>query len=132
MGSIQPLLPTIKTSALSTADAVFLVECCLDGTYNHAARGPYATEWQEIVQPGNVFVYEDSCSGIQQWNDYLNWTIVEQGTGLTIEESPTLPVAFGADHTLPQVKKLSIQVVLHGILHRIVHYQSHLGAGERS
>lgn len=123
MGTIQPLSPTVRSIIVSTSDAVQLVKACLDGTYNHVPRGPYKSEWQEVVQPGNVFVYEESASGVEQWNDNLTWSIVETGPDLTIEEGPKL-VAGLHNISAPQVIRLSMRVVFHGITHHIVSYQA--------
>ncbi|KAF8472516.1 gluconate transport inducer 1/Pac2, partial [Kalaharituber pfeilii] len=66
--------PTMKCQIISTKDALILVQRCLQGLLQPITRRPHDRERTELVQPGNVFVYTESESGIKRWTDGVNWS----------------------------------------------------------
>jgi hypothetical protein len=61
------------------------------GRKNHAARPPYRSEWPHLIQGGNVFVYEEGCSGIVNWDEhlYLYWTKTLTVGSMRVDYRPT-------------------------------------------
>ncbi|KAF3770304.1 hypothetical protein M406DRAFT_248636, partial [Cryphonectria parasitica EP155] len=68
------LTPTWRGMVMSTIDALKVVEACLTGTLMHTARRPHDREREHLIRSGNVFVYEESSSGIKRWTDGQNWS----------------------------------------------------------
>ncbi|RGP61503.1 gti1 pac2 family [Fusarium longipes] len=69
-----PLQPTYTGFIESTYDALIIFEACLNGDLHHVARRPHDRERQELIKSGNVFIYEESCSGIKRWTDGVSWS----------------------------------------------------------
>nr|CEG02703.1 unnamed protein product [Fusarium pseudograminearum CS3487] len=40
----------------------------------HTSRRPHDRERPTLITSGNVFVYEEGCSGIKRWTDGVNWS----------------------------------------------------------
>lgn len=59
---------------MTTLDALTVVEACLSGVLMHTARRPHDREREHLIRSGNVFVYEESSSGIKRWTDGQNWS----------------------------------------------------------
>lgn len=59
---------------MSTIDALKIIEACLTGVLMHTARRPHDREREHLIRSGNVFVYEESSSGIKRWTDGQNWS----------------------------------------------------------
>lgn len=58
----------------TTFDALILLEACLLGTLTHIPRRPHDRERDNIIQSGNVFIYEENASGIKRWTDGITWS----------------------------------------------------------
>ncbi|SPN98315.1 uncharacterized protein DNG_01366 [Cephalotrichum gorgonifer] len=69
-----PLQPTYVGFLNSTVDALVLIEACLRGHLNHVPRRPQDRERPELIKSGNIFIYEESASGIKRWTDGVNWS----------------------------------------------------------
>ncbi len=74
MASASPLSPTFYGHIASTQDALLLFEACLSGALNHVARRPHDRERANLIQSGNVFIYEEHSSGIKRWTDGVPWS----------------------------------------------------------
>jgi Gti1/Pac2 family transcription factor len=74
MSSSTPLTPTYYGHISSTLDSLILFESCLNGTMNHVPRRPHDRERSDLIQSGNVFIYEEHSSGIKRWTDGINWS----------------------------------------------------------
>lgn len=72
--AINPLLPTYQGYVNSTFDALLLFEACLTGRLTHVPRRPHDRERQDLIQSGNVFIYEEHASGIKRWTDGISWS----------------------------------------------------------
>lgn len=68
------LTPTWRGMVMSTIDALKIIEACLTGVLLHTARRPHDREREHLIRSGNVFVYEESSSGIKRWTDGQNWS----------------------------------------------------------
>ncbi|KAF2965774.1 hypothetical protein GQX73_g7802 [Xylaria multiplex] len=68
------LYPTFQGFISSTMDALILFEACLSGPLAHVSRRPHDRERQELIQSGNVFIYEEHSSGIKRWTDGIPWS----------------------------------------------------------
>lgn len=68
------LTPTWRGMVMSTIDALKIIEACLTGVLMHTARRPHDREREHLIRSGNVFVYEESSSGIKRWTDGQNWS----------------------------------------------------------
>lgn len=68
------LTPTWRGMVMTTIDALKIIEACLSGVLMHTARRPHDREREHLIRSGNVFVYEESSSGIKRWTDGQNWS----------------------------------------------------------
>lgn len=68
------LAPSWRGIVMTTYDALRVIEACLSGQLLHTARRPHDRERDSLIQSGNVFVYEESSSGIKRWTDGQNWS----------------------------------------------------------
>ncbi|KAB5549416.1 Gti1/Pac2 family-domain-containing protein [Coniochaeta sp. 2T2.1] len=68
------LRPTYHGFIRTTSDVFLLLGMCLNGRLCHVPRRPYPRERPHTIQSGNVFIYEEDISGIQQWTDGINWS----------------------------------------------------------
>ncbi|KAB5511360.1 Gti1/Pac2 family-domain-containing protein [Coniochaeta sp. 2T2.1] len=68
------LQPTYHGFIRTTSDVFLLLGMCLNGRLCHVPRRPYPRERPHTIQSGNVFIYEEDISGIQQWTDGINWS----------------------------------------------------------
>lgn len=55
-------------------DALVLFEACLTGKLAHVPRRPHDRERADLIQSGNVFIYEEHASGIKRWTDGVPWS----------------------------------------------------------
>ncbi|KUI64994.1 Global transcription regulator sge1 [Cytospora mali] len=69
-----PLSPTWYGIVMTTTDALRLFEACLMGQLLHTARRPHDRERDSLIQSGNVFIFEESSSGIKRWTDGQHWS----------------------------------------------------------
>ncbi|KAI1489902.1 Gti1/Pac2 family-domain-containing protein [Biscogniauxia mediterranea] len=69
-----PLHPTFHGYISSTMDALVLFEACLTGHLSHVPRRPHDRERSNLIQSGNVFIYEEHSSGIKRWTDGVPWS----------------------------------------------------------
>ncbi|KAJ4322078.1 Global transcription regulator sge1 [Fusarium piperis] len=67
----DPLTPTFQGYVDTTLDALILFEACLSGTLSHATRRPNGGD---LIQSGDVFIYNDKSSGIKRWTDGKFWS----------------------------------------------------------
>lgn len=74
--SSQParLEPTFRGYLSNTPDALVLFEACLTGRLHHVARRPHDRERSDLIQSGNIFIYEEHSSGIKRWTDGVTWS----------------------------------------------------------
>ncbi|KAJ4260720.1 Global transcription regulator sge1 [Fusarium torreyae] len=70
----SPLQPTLNGFVRTTLDALILFEACLSGRINHVPRRPHDRERTELIQSGNIFIYEEHASGIKRWTDSVTWS----------------------------------------------------------
>ncbi|KAI0540896.1 Gti1/Pac2 family-domain-containing protein [Xylaria digitata] len=68
------LTPTFQGFIGSTMDALILFEACLSGPLAHVSRRPHDRERPQLIQSGNVFIYEEHSSGIKRWTDGVPWS----------------------------------------------------------
>jgi hypothetical protein len=73
-GSNSCMAPTWTGFIHSTADAVVVLEACLQGRLSHIPRRPHDRERATIIVSGNVFIYEENASGIKRWTDGVTWS----------------------------------------------------------
>ncbi|KAF2143064.1 uncharacterized protein K452DRAFT_307940 [Aplosporella prunicola CBS 121167] len=66
--------PTWRGFVHTTLDGLMVIEACLRGTLNHCPRRPHDRERAGLIQSGNIFVYEESTSGIKRWTDGVSWS----------------------------------------------------------
>lgn len=76
MNSNPPVLlvPTYFGFIESTYDALVLFEACLSGLIAHVPRRPHDREREHVIKSGNIFLYEESTSGIKRWTDGISWS----------------------------------------------------------
>lgn len=76
MNSNSPpqLVPTYFGFIESTYDALVLFEACLSGLIAHVPRRPHDREREHVIRSGNIFIYEESTSGIKRWTDGISWS----------------------------------------------------------
>ncbi|KAF2434742.1 hypothetical protein EJ08DRAFT_693244 [Tothia fuscella] len=72
--STSTLLPTWHGFIHTTADALQILEGCLNGKLHHIPRRPHDRERPHIIASGNVFIYEENASGIKRWTDGVTWS----------------------------------------------------------
>ncbi|KAB5558682.1 Gti1/Pac2 family-domain-containing protein [Coniochaeta sp. 2T2.1] len=70
----ETLQPTYVGFVRTAKDACLLLEMLLSGRLPHVQRRPHERERAEIVKSGNVFIYEESISGVRRWTDGVNWS----------------------------------------------------------
>ena len=56
-------------------DAVYLLEACLRGELLQSCRRPRDGE---AAISGNIFVWEANSTGIDRWNDGMEWNVQEE------------------------------------------------------
>ncbi|KAK7737820.1 Gluconate transport-inducing protein required for gluconate-H+ symport [Cytospora paraplurivora] len=72
---VPPLIPTINNAIPETTpDALILFEACLRGELSHSSRRPHESERERLIQSGNVFVFEESATGVKRWTDGRRWS----------------------------------------------------------
>ncbi len=74
--------PTFRCLIASVADALLLIEACLEGCLNHLPRKRYRQELVCLAQAGNVYIYEENASGFKTWDNHLDWTFIGNEEGL--------------------------------------------------
>lgn len=67
-------VPTWRGHVETTKDALVLFEACLQGALQHCLRRPYEKERNSLIVSGNVFIYEETTSGIKRWTDGIPWS----------------------------------------------------------
>lgn len=71
----QPALqPTFRGYVRTTKDALILFEACLSGHIHHVPRRPHDRERTQLIDSGNIFIYEEQASGIKRWTDGVTWS----------------------------------------------------------
>lgn len=68
------LQPTYTGFVRSSRDVCLLLEVTLSGRLPHVPRRPHERERAEIVKSGNIFIYEETASGVRRWTDGVNWS----------------------------------------------------------
>ena len=66
--------PTWRGHVETTKDALLVFEACFTGQLHHCFRRPHDRERSSLIVSGNVFVYEESTSGIKRWTDGIPWS----------------------------------------------------------
>ena len=70
----KPLVPTFTGFVRNTTDALILFEACLSGKLHYVPRRPHDRERSQLIQSGNIFIYEEKESGIKRWTDGVAWS----------------------------------------------------------
>ncbi|KAH8909587.1 hypothetical protein BR93DRAFT_935317 [Coniochaeta sp. PMI_546] len=68
------LQPTYTGFVRTSRDVCLLLEMSLSGRLPHVPRRPHERERAEIVKSGNIFIYEETASGVRRWTDGVNWS----------------------------------------------------------
>ena len=69
------LKPTLdNTICMTTMDGLLIFEMTLRGQLDPIRRRPHDRERAELVQSGNVFLFNDVDSGIKRWTDGITWS----------------------------------------------------------
>jgi hypothetical protein len=68
------LQPTYSGFVRTSRDVCLLLEMSLSGRLPHVPRRPHERERSEIVKSGNIFIYEETASGVRRWTDGVNWS----------------------------------------------------------
>ena len=58
----------------TTMDAILLFSAAIDGNIPLVRRRPHDKERDEAIRSGNIFIYEESASGVKRWTDGHNWS----------------------------------------------------------
>ena len=66
--------PTFIGFVQNSMDALILFEACLSGKLGHIPRRPHDHERSQLIQSGNIFIYEEKESGIKRWTDGVAWS----------------------------------------------------------
>jgi len=73
--SSMGLKPTIDNAiCMTTLDGLLIFELTLRGQLDPIRRRPHDRERAELVQSGNVFLFNDVDSGIKRWTDGITWS----------------------------------------------------------
>ena len=70
----ETLRPTYRGFIRTSRDACLLLEAVFMGRIQHIPRRPHERERSSIVTSGNIFIYEESASGVKRWTDGVNWS----------------------------------------------------------
>jgi hypothetical protein len=70
----EPLVPTFTGFVQDSADALILFKACLEGILHHVPRRPNNQERSQLIESGNIFIYEERASGIKRWTDGVAWS----------------------------------------------------------
>ena len=70
----KPLVPTFTGFVQNTTDALILFEACMSRKLHHVPRRPHDRERSQLIQSGNIFIYEEKESGIKRWTDGVAWS----------------------------------------------------------
>ena len=70
----KPLVPTFTGFVRNTTDALILFEACLSGKLHYVSRRLHDRERSQLIQSGNIFIYEENESGIKRWTDGVAWS----------------------------------------------------------
>jgi hypothetical protein len=69
-----PSKPTFQGFVQDTTDALVLFEAYLSNDIDRVEQRPGKDERSQLAQSGNVFIYEESESGIKRWTDSIAWS----------------------------------------------------------
>lgn len=70
--TVKPTLSSVLVD--TTRDALMIIKGCIDGVVPCIPGRPPERERQFVIASGNVFVYEESLSGIKRWTDSISWS----------------------------------------------------------
>ncbi|KAJ4175465.1 Global transcription regulator sge1 [Fusarium falciforme] len=68
------LAATFNGYIRTTYDALIVFEACLLGELRYAPRRLTEKERRELIQSGNVFIYNEHRSGMKRWTDSVSWS----------------------------------------------------------
>ncbi|KAG9227990.1 Gti1/Pac2 family-domain-containing protein, partial [Amylocarpus encephaloides] len=74
MASTSQVVPTFHGHISSTYDALLVFEACLGGRLAPLPCRPSNLERAGLIRSGNVFVYEETSSGVKRWTDGVPWS----------------------------------------------------------
>ena len=100
MNQIEPIAPT-KQNVGSASEIPAIIEGCLLGKLNHTTRPPREHEFVDLLQHGNVYIFEEHSSGIRIWGDGLHWRHKIIAGEFTIEISPVTENAVWKRNPIP-------------------------------
>lgn len=122
---LGPINRTVSGYNPSMTQAVHIVQDCLNGILDHTSRQPHTSEWPEIVEEGNTFVWEEKSSGIKRWDDLLDWTSSTQIGDFFIETMPVATSKWPSNKVVPEgLMKMTYTLSRGGIDHNLVSYQA--------
>ncbi|KAK9478159.1 Gti1/Pac2 family-domain-containing protein, partial [Lipomyces japonicus] len=58
----------------TTHDALILFQACMQGLLHYVSRRPHDRERAELIRSGNIFIFNESSSGIKRWTDGIAWS----------------------------------------------------------
>lgn len=73
-GEGRLLAPTFTSFVENSMDGLILFEICLSERLSHVPRRPYDRERSQLINSGNIFIYEEATSGIKPWTDGDAWS----------------------------------------------------------
>lgn len=107
------LQPTYVGYIAGMLDKLLLLEACLSGKLHHLPRFPWQRELQHIVRSGNIFIYEETATGVGKWDDGRDWVFIRQEHELCVEREHSA--------SNPLMKK-SGRIIHQGVHHYIISY----------
>jgi hypothetical protein len=61
--------PTFTGFVQNSMDGLILFEACLSGKLDHVPRRPHNRERSQLIESGNILIYQENESGINRWTD---------------------------------------------------------------
>ncbi|CAN6661344.1 hypothetical protein TRVA0_033S00716 [Trichomonascus vanleenenianus] len=68
------LQPTFKGYVQNTKDALVLFQAVINDQLKPVSRRPNDQERRDLIQSGNIFIFDESASGIKRWTDGVSWS----------------------------------------------------------
>lgn len=122
MSQIVPVAPT-KQNVRSVSEIPVIIEGCLLGKLNHTARPPREHDFVDLLQHGNVYIFEEHSSGIQRWEDGIRWRHKITVREFTIETNPVAKNAVWKMNPIPHgIARLTGASTHKNHEHRAVYY----------
>ncbi|WAO94556.1 Transcriptional activator HAP2 [Fusarium falciforme] len=106
-------------------DALIVFEACLSSKLIPIFRRPESTELLELIQSGNVFVYNVEESGIKRWRDDVSWSPGRELENFLVYrelEQPSMPGVKKRDFKKNGLVKKTIGITYQSVTYRLVSY----------